>query len=171
MSKEIWKDIRGFKGFYQASNNGNIKRLRRKVNVWFGKRTARERIMTNSVGGWGYVQIELCKNNVITKIKVHRIVAKLFIPNPKNKPCVNHKNGIKTDNRDENLEWVTYFENNDHAIKNNLRPSFYKKIIDTKTGVIYNGLKSASNFTGIHIPNLSSMLHGRRINRTNLKYT
>lgn len=63
----------------------------------------------------GYFQIGLYKNNVRYFIGVHRLVAEAFIPNPNNKTCINHKNGIRTDNRVENLEWVTYSENMKHS--------------------------------------------------------
>lgn len=64
----------------------------------------------------GYFRVHLCKNNKAVNKLVHRLVAKTFIPNPDNKPQVNHKNGDKTDNRVENLEWVTASENAQHAL-------------------------------------------------------
>lgn len=69
---------------------------------------------------WGYLQVSICNNNKIKQMSVHRLVAETFIPNPENKCDVNHKNGLKTDNRVENLEWMTHQENIDHAILNGL---------------------------------------------------
>lgn len=63
----------------------------------------------------GYHHVVLCNDGVQKKYLVHRLVASLFIPNPENKPCVNHKNGVRNDNRVENLEWVTYSENEIHS--------------------------------------------------------
>jgi hypothetical protein len=65
----------------------------------------------------GYYFLRLTKNKKQKNICIHRLMAETFIPNPENKPCINHKNGIKTDNRIENLEWCTNKENSTHAVK------------------------------------------------------
>ena len=64
----------------------------------------------------GYYYVTLCGNGLKKRIGVHRLVAIEFIPNTHNKPCVNHINGTRTDNRLENLEWVTYAENSRHSV-------------------------------------------------------
>lgn len=96
----------------------------------------------------GYPMIQFWKNNKREAMKpVHRIVAETFIPNPKNKPQVNHINGIKTDNTVQNLEWATNKENNDHALKNNLKK---QKLNDKKVLFIKKSLKNKSH-TASHL--------------------
>ena len=69
----------------------------------------------------GYMYLDLCKNGNVKKFTVHRLVALAYLPNPENKPQVNHINGDKTDNRLENLEWCTRSENQKHSIDIGLR--------------------------------------------------
>ena len=98
---EVWKDISGYENRYQISNLGRVKSLS------YGGRTGIEKIMKPSVDTKGYNFVEL-RNK---KIKVHRLVALAFIPNPDNKECVDHINGIRNDNRVDNLRWCTNKEN------------------------------------------------------------
>ena len=81
----------------------------------------------------GYLVVQLWKNSKAKKFKMHRLVAMAFIPNPENKPQVNHINGIKYDNSIENLEWVTQSENMLHAYKTNLRNNKNNKNVKIKS--------------------------------------
>ncbi len=111
---EIFVDILGYEGVYMVSNIGRVKSLPKSNND-------SERILKTYVNSFGYNPVALCINSICKKYKIHRLVAAAFIPNPENKKYVNHINGIKTDNRVENLEWCTSAENNIHALNTELR--------------------------------------------------
>ena len=109
---EVWKKIQGFEN-YEISSLGRIK-----VNLKFRKyRDYQSKILNPSLDKDGYLRTALTKEGKKYMKPIHRLVALNFITNTNKKPCVNHKNGIKTDNRIENLEWCTVKENNIHAIK------------------------------------------------------
>ena len=125
MSKEYWKDIPNYEGLYQVSNLGRVKRL--ESAVWNGYKyvSKKEHILKPHTNTHGYPSVILCKNGKHHKNhRVHRLVAQAFIPNPQNKIDINHINGIKTDNRVKNLEWVTRSENLIHAFKTGLNHGY-----------------------------------------------
>lgn len=114
MKEEIWKDIKGYEGSYQVSNLGRVKGLRREV-FKRGICTLPESIMKQRLS-FGYCRICLTQNGMRGYYFVHRLVADAFIPNPENKPEIDHINTVKNDNRIENLQWATKSENAQNPI-------------------------------------------------------
>jgi len=117
--KEIWKDIPGYEGLYQVNNLGRIKSLSRRLKAK-PKRIIQERILKERIDRHGYIKVNIYKNGKIKVIKIHQIVALLFLNNFDKKREINHKDGNKQNNRIENLEWCTHKENMQHASKNGL---------------------------------------------------
>ena len=118
---EIWKPIVGYEGFYEISNKGRVRSLDRVI--YFrnnkGKRKYLGKILKPKYRN-GYQFINLNKNKKCQTFSIHRLVALHFIPNPNNYKLVNHKDGIKSNNNIENLEWCDYSYNLKHARENNL---------------------------------------------------
>ena len=106
---EIW-DIEGYEGLYQVSNLGRVKSLNYKC-------TKEEKILKPKVCKKGYLMVGLYKEGKRRYYLVHRLVAETFIDNPEDKPQVNHKDEDKTNNKVENLEWVTSKENNNYGTR------------------------------------------------------
>lgn len=126
---EEWRDIEGYEGLYQVSNEGRVKALERYVdNYWGTKQYVRERILKGAATKGGYLEVTLCKNGKPKKFYIHRLVADTFIPNIENKPCIDHKDTNVLNNKVCNLIWCTPKENSNNP-KTRLHNSLAQKNI------------------------------------------
>lgn len=121
---EIWKPVKGFEGKYEVSSQGKIRSFKKIKNDF---------IILKNIERKGYYRVYIGRKFY----SVHRIVAETFIPNLNKKPYINHKNGIKTDNRVENLEWCTRSENAYHAYDMGLMKQG-KDHIQSKALLVFN---------------------------------
>ena len=163
------KFIPGLEG-YLACEDGRIYSQRSK------------KFMTPSYDGRKYQLVCVRQNGKAVTKRVHRLVASAFIPNPENKEQVNHINGIKEDNRVENLEWATQSENQIHAHKTGLKDNFTrtfvaksretnsKIVLDLETGIFFDSVVEAAKAKGVNNKTLIGYLGGFRKNKTSLVY-
>jgi hypothetical protein len=160
-----WKAINGFEDLYKVSSDGQVFSIKSNRNLKPCKTPD------------GYLFHRLYKDRKVSIFREHRLVAIAFIPNTENKPQVNHKNGIKTDNSIENLEWVDQFENMQHALNNGLFPrrdgkfnSRAKIVVNLETGICFDTAKEAAIAHGIPATTLRGYLNGTNTNYSSMVY-
>lgn len=161
---EEWRDIAGYEGTYQVSNLGSLRRLHK---------TTEPKLLKQHM--WrGYKVAHLSKRCVQTAERVHRIVARAFIPNPENKEQVNHINGDKMDNRVSNLEWVDRSENMLHRYRklktncSNGSPS--RRIRCVETGRTFSNSSEASEIMGGDPCTIRRCANGEKYSKTSGGY-
>lgn len=144
-----WKKIEQLNKLYEISDTGLI------------RKTSSQRILHPYINQYGYKEIILIINKKKYKVRIHRAVAQAFIPNLKNKKCVNHINGIKHDNRVENLEWTTIKENNQHAVRTGLNDKGIKLVlyIDNKEVKRFNSYADAGRYFGVGRTTIYEQVH------------
>jgi Mor family transcriptional regulator len=119
--KEMWMDIKEWEDYYQISTFGRVKSLPHpKKGNWGNTVITKKRILSPGMAKNGYLRVQLCKDGIQTSSYIHRLVAVHFVQNLYNKPEINHKKGVKTDNRKHRLEWVTKKEQSRHALRTGL---------------------------------------------------
>lgn len=142
---EIWKEIRGYKD-YMVSSTGKVRSRERYVKHMNGNRLIKGKLL-KGIDDKGYLIVNLFKDGIGKKHKVHRLVAEAFIPNPENKETVNHIDTNKKNNNIDNLEWNTNVENIKHAWKNGLYDDntiiYQQKIKCVENDKVYNSANQA----------------------------
>ena len=166
MNEISWKPVVGYEGLYEVSNTGIVKSLDRMKN----RKHTIERDLKPSTNK-RYKEVKLYKNGTKRSIKVHRIVAQAFVPNPYGKPQVNHIDGNKDNNNADNLEWCTQAENNRHAIDNKLQDpnkmieATRKKVVQLSLQgdvvKVWASLTQAATSLGLQVANISHCCKGR----------
>lgn len=116
---EIWKEVKGFEGYYEVSNLGNVRSIDRVIydSVRNCNRKMKGRLLVIRDNGHGYKGVMFCKNHKLYNKYVHIMVAEAFIPNPNNYTTVNHKDEDKSNNNVNNLEWCTQYYNNEYGTR------------------------------------------------------
>lgn len=163
-NKEIWREVKGYEGYYEVSNLGNVRALERIV---CDGRMRPAKSVTKRKDNLGYFHVGLNKNRKETTIRIQRLVAQAFIPNPENKPYLDHINTIRTDNRVDNLRWVTPKENYHNKLSR--KKSEYTIKMNAFRGRINNGSRSVLeyNLNGNFIKEWISI--SRLMESTNIK--
>jgi len=151
---EVWKDIPGYEGRYEASSLGRIRSMPRGV------------IRKQETDGGGYKRVTLAKTGEKKKwLLVHRLVALAFLSNPEDKPQINHRDGVKANNCVSNLEWCTAKENKDHAMAHGLAAwREGRPVLQIKGDAIvacFPSIAAASKATGVARGNIGHALHHR----------
>ena len=157
--KEVWRDIRGYKGLYQVSNLGRVRSLDRVVwNPKSGYTKRKGVLLRQAINKSGYWVVAISKDGKQKTFIASRLVLKAFAPKVKGKNECNHKDGNKRNNRVENLEWCTHSENMKHSSKEGL----IKRSIPIKhinTGKIYVSTREAARITGISQRSICRSIH------------
>ena len=153
---EVWKDVVGYEGLYQVSNYGRLKRV---------FKNKKEHLLTGKKDKDGYIQVILSRNQKKKHCRLHRLVAETFIPNPNDKPVVNHKDKNVLNNTVDNLEWATVSENTKHGYETG-RSVHGRSVIQYTKNMEYvacwKSIEKAARVLGVDQANICACCNGRQ---------
>ena len=159
---DVWRDIPGFEGFYQANRDGFIRSVTRTVKKWDGYKTVNGRVLKPTQTR--YQMVKLSKKGQIAAFLVHRLIVETFIGAISPNEVVNHKDGNKHNNAVDNLEICTQKQNVEHAIKvlgvNYKNHPFAKEIIRSD-GIVFDSINAAARGSNVSRGNIWRQLHGK----------
>ena len=175
---EIWKEIKGFEGYYKISNLGRVLSIKRRVNSSKGRtRLVNERILKTRVDKYGYETVILRKFNKDRHFTIHRLIAIAFIKNPNNHPSINHIDENKLNNKPENLQWCTVkfnnlYNNRQEKINIKLRNVIKGKVIlqyDLNNNFIkeWRSLREIARATGFSRTEINKVCRNERLSYNN----
>lgn len=155
----LWRDVPGYEGKYQVSNTGAV-------------RNALHLTLKIRESAKGYPMVWLHANGKLNAHSVHRLVATAFLPNPTQLPEVNHINGVKTDNRVENLEWCTISHNRRHSayVLRNESGKPKRPVVCIDTGATYPSVAEAARAVGGNKQNITNCCQGKRRSHKGLRW-
>ena len=161
---EEWRDVIGYEGLYEVSNLGNVRSCEHFTNGHHLMSRVLRQNLSNR-----YLHVKLYKSQAKRSLRVHRLVAMAFVPNPDDKPQVNHIDGNRFNNSASNLEWCTSSENMIHAIKTGLfepsTESTKKKVLqlDMNGNIVneWDSMTDAAKALGLQVSNISHCCSGR----------
>lgn len=167
---EIWKDIKGFEGFYMVSNMGRVKSLPRMSNN--SRYVSEEKILSPRVCGTQreYLSVALHANGKTKQMKIHRLVAEAFIPNPNDYKEINHKDENKGNNNVENLEWCTRSYNVNYGSRSEKQAIHFRKTVVALSpeGTVlreFESVKAAGEWASVDSSNISRAIRGNRMSK------
>lgn len=152
MKNETWKSIVGYEGLYEVSDFGRVRSLQS------GRWHNRQKILKPRDNGYGYLQVILCRDGIHKHMRVHRLVAEAFVPNPNNLETVNHRDENKHNNSSSNLEWMTRGDNKRYSANKPVQ------MFDKSTNELlaeFPSIMEAKRVTEIHQGHICSCCHGK----------
>lgn len=177
---EIWKDIPGYEGIYEASNFGRVKSANR--FYYAGKNhltkcTAKEKIIKCKPDRTGVPKLRTNKFGERGLLNIRRIIAILFVPNPNNKKCVSQIDGDKLNISADNLEWGSFGDIMKGAYRKMTKPKITggrnhksRLVLDNNTGIFYDSIKEAATAKNINIEIIYKQIKGNYGTKTSLIY-
>ena len=147
---EHWKAIAGYEGLYEVSDLGRVKSLG-------NNKSRKEKILKPRKNTRGYLNVDLCKDGHVKTVRIHRLIATTFIPNPNNLETINHKDEDKTNNTVSNLEWMSRGDNKRYSANKSVQ------MFDKQGNILatFPSLMEAELVTGIDHSNISACCNGK----------